>query len=194
MSASSHLSHYCWASPQSQLMHITWFHVIMARLRTIFQPWWKAAPQQEKPGGGVGGWVGGLKGHLSRFRELQGLWNEMGAGGLPVVSILLYCATICLWKQTALAPNSHDQRAATPALNNGAAAAHITPVVGCESATFGWIGEHGAGSAEGRIKCQLWNRPPALRLDCRSIKGPAWRQIHLTNFLTVTFLRRVNDY
>lgn len=50
--------------------YITWFHVIKDNISTLLKSC-TAAEKKEEGGGGI-------KGHLSRFRELQGLWNERG--------------------------------------------------------------------------------------------------------------------
>lgn len=138
--------------------YITWFHAIKDNISTLVKSC-TAAEKKEEGGGG------GIKGHLSRFRELQGLWNERGGKRLPGVSVLLYCATICLRKQTALAPNSHDQRAATPALNNRAAAARVkAPVVGCDSARFA---KCRARRREARGEDQMSALEPATKIEAR---------------------------
>lgn len=160
MSAFFTYVNYFWACSGSQLV----LHNLISCDKGQYFNLGEKLHRSRKKRGGLRG--GGVKGHLSRFRELQGLWNERGGEKrLPGVSVLLYCATICLRKQTALAPNSHDQRAATPALNNRAAAARVkTPVVGCDSARFA---KCRARRGEDRWEDQMSALEPATKIEAR---------------------------
>lgn len=158
MSAFSTYVNYFWACSGSQLMLHNLISCVKGQYFNLGEKLHRSRKKR-------GGWWRGIKGHLSRFRELQGLWNERGEKWLPGVSVLLYCATICLRKQTALAPNSHDQRAATPALNNRAAAARLkTPVVGCDSARFA---KCRARRREARGEDQMSALEPATKIEAR---------------------------